>query len=36
MSENKREDMVFRMCASALMVAILLFGTLELMNVIHI
>ena len=34
--ETKREDKIFRMVAGVMMVAAILFGVLELMNIIHI
>jgi hypothetical protein len=34
--QTKREDEVFRMVAGVIMVAAILFGIMELMDVIHI
>ena len=34
--ETKREDEIFRMVAGAVMVVAILFGVMELMNIVHI
>jgi len=34
--ETKREDEIFRMVAGVVMVVFILFGVMELMNIVHI
>jgi hypothetical protein len=34
--ETKREDEIFRMVAGVVMVVLILFGVMELMNIVHI
>jgi len=34
--ETKREDEIFRMVVGVVMVVLILFGVMELMNIVHI
>ena len=34
--ETKREDEIFRMVAGVVMVVLILFGVMELMNIVHV